>query len=304
MPSVVNQVTIDLSLTIQDQHRDRLEQMQFALDSLIELCKQPISSFTCPQLETLVKQIVQDACTVPDSFFLSDACEGVHELFADFRILLGYFEMEKTHGERFETCLQDVVDDCAKLVRLYRNFLRDPGYVGTAFPKPDKIKAMRRMSRVMSVSVEMESKHSLMQQHTVISMPEQKRSKSLDSKTILTAIKTPATPLLKPQNLATSALLEAVKQVMPTPPPVPARPHPVEVAQKPVIEAPKSALEAINRNLLQTKLGPPTFVDEEGDELPHTPPPQVSPVLSDSDSFMTAFREYAKKQKERRQNAF
>jgi hypothetical protein len=70
------------------------------------------------------------------------------------------------------------------------------------------------------------------------------------------------------------------------------------------MDAPKSALEDIRKNLMHTTLRPPLFVDEEGDVLPHTAPPQISPVLSDSDSFMTAFRQYTKRQQEQRRFSY
>ena len=348
MPSIDHQVTVDLSNTIQNQHRDRLDHMQRALDALINLHRQPVSSNTASSLIPLVKQIAFLACTVPDSYFLSDACESVHDLFADFRILLGYFEAaDRISQSKLEEGFADVVEDCSLLIRLYRSFLRDPGYSGTAFPKPAKIKAMRQMSRIMAVDqremtqsstnvflktpkpmgpatiVQMETnwskqpkesfsgnwtkqskesfnanwtkqpKESFTGKFNKTNLQPNHQNKQTD---LLRVFKPPATPELKPQNLQLNAVLEAVKQLMPVPVPPPPRSN-HEVSEP---APPKSALEEIQRNLLQTSLKPPTFVDDEGDELPHTPPPQISPVLSDSDSFMAAFRQYTKKQQERR----
>lgn len=324
-----NHVTVGLADSIQNQQRDRLELMHSALKSLMDMEKHQSVSGNSVIFSSLVKQIVYLACTVPDAHFLSDASECTHELFADFRILLGYFEDGKTQCGKFLQHCQDVVDDCATLVNLYKSFLRDPGYSGTSFPKPDKIKAMQRMSRIMASgmkdikpavpsrrsSFRTPSHSTIVQMEESISTPSKSStvqpnansyentstSSSSTGHQATAAFKPPPTPQLKSQNLPSCSILDAMMDVAPGPAPPSRRYSAFEAGHQPLQAAVPSrgALRDLERRFLQTSLRPPVFVDEDGDELPHRPPPPVSPALSDTESFLSAFRQYVKKQQER-----
>lgn len=323
MPSVQsNAVNIDLTSTLQSQHRDRLDTMEAASDALKRLHQSPLSSTTAATFSSLVKRIVSLACSVPDNYFLSDASGLVHEIFADFRVLLGYFEDGKTSSQKFQMAFEDIVDDCAELVALYRSFLRDPGYNGTAFPKPTAIKAMRRMALIMAPNthdsiqersqsafarpIKTPTPSTFVQMDALASLQSVSpcSTSSIGSESnLLRAFDAPATPDLPAKNLTNFvSVLEAVNQLMPAPAP-PSSQHGRLHEKEPAKEAAKSAMDEIARHLIstnQTSLRPPQFVDEEGDFMPTSPPPTISPVHSDDDSFTTALRQYTQKQQERR----
>jgi hypothetical protein len=96
----------------------------------------------------VIKKFIYTIATIPDNYFLSDACESVHEMFLEFRIILGYFEKGVT-GKKLTLALKDIEMISRDLYEVYNEFLNNVGYSGTYFPKPKKIKAMRQLADIV-----------------------------------------------------------------------------------------------------------------------------------------------------------
>lgn len=98
-------------------------------------------------ISVLLKKFLFTISTVNDDYFLTDVCELSHELFIEFRLILGYIESQKP--KKLKTAMKDVLDMCVEATGMFREFLSNPGYNGTNFPKPKKLRAMRDLGRLV-----------------------------------------------------------------------------------------------------------------------------------------------------------
>lgn len=130
---------------VKSRHKEQLSDLKSLLGSILKM------KDTRPNKEMLsviIKKFIYTITTVPDDYFLSDACELTHEMFMEFRIILGYFEKGVT-GKKMTVALEDIEMVSKDLYEMYKEFLSDPSYNGTNFPKPKKIKAMKQLAELV-----------------------------------------------------------------------------------------------------------------------------------------------------------
>ena len=132
---------------LRSKHKEQLGDLKSLLGSISKIKN------SLPEKEmfsVLIKKFIYTIVTVPDNYFLSDVCELTHELFIEFRMALGYLENQsKNNGKKLQMALEDIETISKDIYGLYKDFLSDPGYSGTNFPKPKKIKAMRQLEEAV-----------------------------------------------------------------------------------------------------------------------------------------------------------
>jgi hypothetical protein len=175
---------INMSSCLRSKYKESLHEMKGIIGSLGKM-QMALGTGSAEMFTLLLKRFMFIICTVPDNYFLSDACENLHELFVEFRIMLGHFEAgESGNGrKKMERSFTDILEMSSDLYEMYRDFLSDPGYQGTNFPKSNKIRAMRDLSRILNDGQKLvhlskndppsssQSKHSKQQQqHVAIKM--------------------------------------------------------------------------------------------------------------------------------------
>lgn len=130
---------------IKTRHKESLNQMKSLLSSIAKFEGNPP---TQEIYSLVVKKFMFVTATVPDDYFLSDVCELTYELFVEFRLTLGYYESGKS--KKLAASMMDTVEMCTDICRKFKEFLSDPGYNGTNFPKPAKLKAMRELAGIVA----------------------------------------------------------------------------------------------------------------------------------------------------------
>lgn len=122
---------------VKTKHKESLRLMKSLLSSINKFEATPPNQ----EIYTLlVKKFIFSVATIQDDYFLSDVCELTHDLFVEFRFALGYFEGGK--AKKVAGSMVDTTEMCTEIYDKFRDFLSDPGYSGTNFPKPSKLKAM------------------------------------------------------------------------------------------------------------------------------------------------------------------
>ena len=130
---------------ITTRHKESLLQMKSLLSSIVKF---KATSPTEEIYSLVVKKFMFTVSTICDDYFLSDVCELAYELFVEFRLALGYFQSGKF--KRVAASMADTVEMCTEITNKFRDFLTDPGYRGTNFPKPAKLKAMRELAGLVA----------------------------------------------------------------------------------------------------------------------------------------------------------
>lgn len=127
----------------------RLEELRCLIESLRRLEQSAIAPNTAEILSHLVRKVVYLIASVPDEYFVTDACELTHETLVDFRVLMGHFDTGRLGTRRLQLTLRDVFEGCEELMTMYEQFLHDPAYQGTRFPNKNAIREMRRLRDVV-----------------------------------------------------------------------------------------------------------------------------------------------------------
>lgn len=129
-----------------DRHKESLNELKSLLSSIAKFDTNPPSNQEMYSL--LVKRFLFTLASVKDEFFLSDVCGLSYELFVELRINLGYFEAGKL--KKIKMAMRDTIELCNEIYRKFQDYLYDPGYNGTNFPKPSKLKAMRELAGIVA----------------------------------------------------------------------------------------------------------------------------------------------------------
>lgn len=285
---------------LRSKHKEMLAEMKQLLGPISKL---PATKPEKEMFRVLIKKFIFITSTVSDDYFLSDICEPAHELFIEFRLILGYFERNST--KKLQSGLEDVVVMCEDIYESFRSFMNDPGYNGTDFPKPGKLRAMRELATAVRDAEDVfvlgkdkrsgstvKNKQRKAEEHTAIDIigHRQQRPTAIDNVNLENAStcslsflysdsssstsprETPETPRLYVEEVSAirsvtsmnaTAVMVAAMNDLMAPPALPSSNHGRISYVDP---------RGNRRRSSQQGLRPPILVDDEGDVLPSTGP--------------------------------
>lgn len=298
---------------VKAKHKESLNQLKNLTNSMRKLEKAASSDSLIDKemFSVMIKKFLFTVSSVNDDYFLTDVCEIAYELFLDFRLILGYLEGGKT--KKIKTALKDVVEMCSEMTAMFKEFLSDPGYNGTNFPKPGKLRAMRELAGIVADAsdVVVLTKATVIekQQRTAVSETKQEsKTKDFTSETLIkqdhqqhhvsieipsdTDSPTPQDPPLTPKLCSeevSSMQIAATEGIGPknrnvfvaamgdlmAPPPLPASKH----GRIAYISARSDAPAIPTRRASTGTLRPPILIDDDGDILPSMCPKAFSPQI-------------------------
>lgn len=277
---------------IKTHHKESLSQLKSLSSSIVKF------EVTAPNQEIytlVVKKFIFTVTTIQDDYFLSDVCESTHDLFVEFRFALGYFEAGK--AKKVAGSMADTAEMCKAIYEMFKDFLSDPGYSGTNFPKPAKLKAMRELAGLVAdkddifvlrkgdaKSTEKKKKKNN-SRHVAIDMNFLQDYPSInfistDTESVDLESTTPLAPQLANEEVGAmknalgsrkgSMFVAAMGDLMPPPPPPISNHGRIKYVEEVDGNAPTPPPpRRVSNPYTSSQLRPPILVDEDGDILPN-----------------------------------